>query len=162
MSFFSEFIFHIHKFYLDTFKDAMVTLRLRPIVPAVYNSDRCNEQPIPRADLTIDSNNQNDPSLLLTTNMNSTKNTNVEADVDLQNDSESTTIDSSEVNNPNILVVSVQNTDVVGADDEVHNDLDSTWFDLFEWRGGGHIDRLNNFEVLITNAISDIKVNKFK
>lgn len=38
----------------------------------------------------------------------------------------------------------------------------SQFSDLFDWRVSGHEARLHGFGSLITNAISDIKINKFK
>lgn len=80
-----------YKFYLDTFEDAMIFVRLfRPVTPAVYNPARLSEQPIPRAELTIDANNQNEPSSPSTANVDLNHGASLVTEQHEQDDLEST------------------------------------------------------------------------
>lgn len=107
----------------------MIFVRLfRPVTPAVYNRARLNEQPIPRAELTIDANNQNESSSTSsTTNVGSNNVESEEADHHEQEDLESTWFDQEGSNRPDEMndsaemdfkqIIHVSAEDLVAFDD---------------------------------------------
>lgn len=86
------------KFHLDTFENAMVTARLRPMVPVVYNTARTTEQPIPRAEFTIDENESVSETSSLTSEFQAPGTAAADENCELQDDLQSTWFDSGELN----------------------------------------------------------------
>lgn len=76
----------------------MVTARLRPMVPVVYNTAHTTEQPIPRAEFTIDENESVSETSSLTSEFQAPDTAAADENYELQDDSQSTWFDSGELN----------------------------------------------------------------